>query len=357
MNLLIDIGHPADFHTFKNLAGLLKDKGHEVLFTCREKEFVKTFLDKAGFAYRSFGKPYNTLPGKGLGLLEFGFKEYMAARRFKMDLILSHTSVYAAHAAFLLKKPHISIADTFTRAQMYLYKPFTEVILTGDYAHPIESHKVIPYSGYHELAYLHPKRFSPDENVLNELGISKGEQFVIMRFVAWKAFHDMGHKGISTKNRIRAAETFEKHARVFISSEKPLPAALQQYAFPLSPDRMHHAMAFASMVYGESSTMAAEAAVLGVPGVFLNNQGTYYTRELENKYGLVFNYTESKKDQEASIRQGVEILTSPGIRETWQNRRQLMLKDKIDVTDFLLWFVEHYPDSKNHLQEKMNKLQ
>ncbi len=104
----------------------------------------------------------------------------------------------------------------------------------------------------------------------------------------------------------------------------------------------------------ERDILAAEAAVLGVPGVFLNNQGTYYTRELENKYGLVFNYTESKKDQESSIRQGVEILTSPGILETWQNRRQLMLKDKIDVTDFLLWFVEHYPESKKLMQNNMS---
>ena len=55
---------------------------------------------------------------------------------------------------------------------------------------------------------------------------------------------------------------------------------------------MDDAIASASLLYGESATMASEAAVLGVPAIYLDNTGRCYTREEEEKYGLVFNFTE-----------------------------------------------------------------
>ena len=91
--------------------------------------------------------------------------------------------------------------------------------------------------------------------------------------------------------------------------------------------------------------MASEAAVLGVPGIFINNTSICYTREEEDKYGLVFNFTESEDDQEKAIQKGLELITTSGIKEEWARRRQKMLDDKIDVTGFLVRFVEGWPGS------------
>jgi predicted glycosyltransferase len=110
-------------------------------------------------------------------------------------------------------------------------------------------------------------------------------------------------------------------------------------------------IASASIVYGESATVASEAAVLGIPAIYLDNTGRCYTREEEEKYGLVFNFTESEEDQEKSILKGVELLSTPGIKEEWQRRRQKMLNDKIDVTAFLVWFVENWPQSIRIMKE------
>lgn len=98
--------------------------------------------------------------------------------------------------------------------------------------------------------------------------------------------------------------------------------------------------------------MASEAAILGVPGIFINNTSICYTREEEEKYGLVFDYTESEEDQEKAIEKGLEILTTKGIKEEWAIKRQKMLNDKIDVTAFLVWFVENWPESFKVMKEK-----
>ncbi|MCD4744616.1 MAG: DUF354 domain-containing protein [Desulfobacteraceae bacterium] len=352
MNVLIDIGHPAHVHLFKHFAWEMQKKRHKIFFTCRDKEFEIYLFEKYGFSYKSFGRKYSTKIGKLFGLIEFDIKEFLAGLALKPDIFFSHGSIYAAHAAFLLRKPHISMEDTFNFEQINLYKPFTHAILTADYENPlIVDRKVIPYSGYHELAYLHPNRFTPDEGVLNELGVKKGEKYVIMRFVSWKATHDTGHKGISLENKIRAVGEFKKHARVFISSEAALPGDLEQYEIPIDPDRMHDALAFACLVYGESATMISEGAVLGTPGIFLDNTGRYYTKEQEKKYGLVFNFTESENDQRSSVKKGLEILAQRDANVIWNEKKDTMLADKIDTTSFMVWFIENYPQSFMTMKE------
>ena len=346
MRVLIDIGHPAHVHLFKHFAWDMQEKGHHVFFTCRDKEFEIYLLEKYRFAYKSFGKKYTNVVGKLLGLVEFDMREILAGLAFKPDILFSHGSIYAAHAAFFLRKPHISMEDTFNFEQINLYRHFSRAILTADYDNPLSGDKkTIPYAGYHELAYLHPKRFAPDEGVLKELGVRKGEKYVIMRFVSWQASHDQGHTGISLENKVRAVREFQKHARVFISSESILPRDLAQHKIPIKPERIHDAMAFAFLLYGESATMISEGAVLGTPGIYIDNTGRFYTKELENKYGMVFNFSESEHDQMDSIDKGLEILTNVDKQSLWSMRKKNMLRHKIDTSSFMVWFIENYPKS------------
>lgn len=349
MRVLIDIGHPGHVHLFRPFAKEMINKGHQILFTCREKEFEIDLLKQGGFDYISFGKKFKSTFGKVLGLIKFNYLEFSAALKFKPDVFISHGSPYAAQVAWLLRKPHISLEDTFNFEQIRLYKPFTEAILTSTYNHPDLGKNNFHYSGYHELAYLHPNQFVPDESVLNELGVKSGDKYVIVRFVSWNATHDIGHKGMSLKNKILAIEKISQFAKVFISSESKLPAELEKYKFPLQAHRMHHAISFASMVYGESATMATEGAVLGVPGIYLDNTSRYYTKEIEKDYGLIVNYSESEADQSLSIQKAIEILQKP--KSEWIEKRKKLVLDKIDVTKFLIWFVESYPESKSILQK------
>ena len=353
MRILIDIGHPAHVHLFTHFALEMQNKGHKVLFTCRDKEFEIELLKSHQFTYKSFGKKYKSILGKLWGLVKFDWMEWKTAFAFKPDVFISHGSICASHAAFLLRKHHIALEDTYNFEQIRLYLPFTKVVLTGNYEHPFHSNKVIQYAGYHELAYLHPHRFTPDITVLQELGVSSEEKYVIVRFVSWNASHDIGHKGISFENKLKAIKVFSNYAKVFISSEAELPEELKPYQMPIRPERMHHALAFASFLWGESFTMPAECSVLGVPSIINHNTTSYYLKEQQEKYDLCYNYTEFMEDQEKAIAKGIELLQrdKSELQKEWQQKREIMLKDKIDVTAFLVWFVENYPESKEIMKE------
>jgi uncharacterized protein len=347
---LIDVGHPAHVHYFKNIAKGLEARGKNVLFTCRDKDVTLSLLEKYTLRYINLGRNYRSIVGKIFSLIYFTIRLYVISIKYKPDIYLN-ASIYSAFVAWLFRKPHISIEDTFNKEQVNLYLPFTSCILTGDYEHPNLGDKEIRYNGYQELLYLHPKYFNQDYKILEELGLNDETPYVIVRFVAWNASHDRGHKGISDKNKLELVRTFSKYAKVFISSEILLPPHLEEYRIPVSPHRLHDAIAFSSLIYGESATMVSEAAILGVPGIFVHNNTIYYTKDQENKYGLVFNFSESEEDQIKSICKGVEILTKNNLRKDWQTKRLKMMQEKIDVTAFMLWFVENYPESSKIMKE------
>ncbi|MCK9157669.1 MAG: DUF354 domain-containing protein [Candidatus Cloacimonas sp.] len=351
MRILIDIGHPAHIHLFKNFAWRMQERGHKILFSCRDRECVLQLMRVYKFVYDNFGKHYSSVQGKIFGLLKNELQMLKTAIQFKPDLFLSHGSTIAAFTSFIMHKPHIAFEDTFNMEQVKLSMQFTDVVLTGDYPHPSLGKKEIKYPGYHELAYLHPNVFSPDESVLEILGMKKGEKYAIVRFVAWGASHDIGHSGISYENKIKLVKTLSRHLRVFISSEKELPEELKNYQIKIPPEQMHNALAFAHLFIGESGTMASESAVLGTPTIYINDSQLGYTNDCD-KYGLLYSYTGSGEDQLAAIKKAEELALTLNIKEEYLPKREKMLNDKIDVSAFLIWFVENYPESGKELKVK-----
>ena len=351
MRILIDIGHPAHIHLFKNFACRMQERGHKILFTCRDRECVLQLMRFYEFVYDNFGKHYSSVQGKIFGLLKNELQMLNTALQFKPDLFVSHGSSIAAFTSFIMHKPHIAFEDTFNMEQVKLSMPFTDVVLTGDYPHPSLGKKEIKYPGYHELAYLHPNVFTPDERVLAILGMKKGEKYAIVRFVAWEASHDIGHSGISYENKIKLVKTLSRHLRVFISSEKELPEELKNYQIKIPPEQMHNALAYAHLFIGESGTMASECVVLGTPAIFINNKHFGCIDDQAN-YSLLFTYSESENDQITAIKKAEEIALKQNIREEYLAKREKMLADKIDVSAFLIWFVENYPESGKEVKAK-----
>jgi len=229
---------------------------------------------------------------------------------------------------------------------------FSSVILTAkSYQRKLRSDQ-IRFDGNIELFYLHLNRFKPlsKTEVANLLGIGSDESYIIMRFVSWDAYHDKGLSGFTDFNKILAVNQFSKFAKVFISSEKELPLELEPFRIKIPLERMHDVLAHAALFFGESATMASESAVLGTTAIFLNENWFGSTDE-EKKYGLLFSYRQDLEEQLKSIHKGVELLSNQSLKKDNQKRRELFLKDKIDVTAFFVWFIENWPESFRIMKE------
>jgi len=340
MNYLIDIGHPAHVHLFKNFAWEMAKKGNKVLFTLREKEHEKYLLEKYGFRYKSFGPKYKTTTGKLFGLLKFDLMEYLSAIKFKPDVFLSHGSIYAAHAAFLVNKPHISLEDSGNWEQIKLYLPFTKAVLSPDVIPENLGQKQIRYSGYHELAYLHPNNYN-----CGNVNVESGK-YGIIRLVSWQATHDHGQKGLSKELLYKIVDLLKKEMKVYISSEGELPQELIEYRVKFQPQEIHEILKNAEIVISEGATVASEAGVLGTPTIYINSISRSYCED-EEKYGLVFNF----RNGVGVYEKVKEILSMSDRKSKFYERKEKLLNNKIDVSAFLIWFVENYPDSFRIMKE------
>jgi predicted glycosyltransferase len=347
MKYLFDIGHPAEFHLFKHVIGILQQQGHQVVITARDKDVTLDLLNESGFRYFCTGKNLASKTGKIYSLLRNEYRIFNAARAFKPDIIINFLSPFAAHVGKLLGKPVIGFHDTESSGiSAVLARPFTDVIVVPEgYRRQLPAEKKIVFKGVFELAYLHPTYFSPDPAVLDLLKVKENETYVLIRLVSHHALHDTGYRGISPGNRRKAVDAFSRYAKVFISSEEKLPPDLQKYELKIPPGKMHDVLSYAALLYGESATMASEGAALGIPAIFVHHKMCGYTHELEQKYGLVFNFSGDLSFQEQSISRGVELLKNPDTKKQWQEKRAGLLADSIDLTAFMVWLIREYPHS------------
>jgi len=357
MKILVDIGHPGHVHLFRHVAKNLERNGHELFYSVRDIPVAKRLMDTYGMPYVNLGKKSDTIVGKAWTVIKQDWKLFWFVLVHKIDIGLS-SGIALPHISRLTRMKSFVFDDDDDEVEPFVVKyshPYTDVVLSPSAVRMHrKTNRAIFYAGYHELAYLHPKVFTPDETVLSRLGITKGEKFFVMRFVALKGHHDIGNKGLSFEQKRKLVEILSKYGRVIITAERQLEPEFEPYRMSVSPEDMHSVMYYASLYIGDSQTMTSEAAVLGVPSLRCN---TFVGRisnleEEEHQYGLTYGFTPDRFDN--LIFKLHEMLENPNLNKEWQIKRQNLLADKIDVSAFFTWFVENYPESKRIMKENPN---
>ena len=350
MRIFIDIGHPAHIHYFKNFMKILESKGHTFFVSARNRSIIFYLLNKYKISYYDRGKGKDGIIGKLFYMFAADIKLFFKALKFKPHIFLSFASPYAAHTAWLLRKPHIVLDDTeHARFGHFFYKPFSRVFLNPACFQKDFGKKQIRFNSYAELFYLHPNHFITNPDILDLLGLSENEKFALLRFVSWKASHDIGHTGLDLATKTKLVNTLvENGYKVFISTEaENKDPFFDKYMIKISPDLIHHVMAHANLLVTEGATMASECAMLGTPVIYVNSLDAGTLREQEDTYHLIHGFRSSK----GVLEKVIEIINSPGAKKTYQIRRKKMLSEKIDITTFFVWFIENYPKSVNIMKE------
>ena len=344
MKVMIGVAHPKQVHFRKNIINNLIKDGHEVMIAARDKDLTLYLLDAYGFDYEIVGTNYKTLTRKAYGLLESDIKVLRLSRKFKPDILVGG-SPYLAHVSKLIGKPHIAFTDTeHALIASWLTFPFSDVIITPScYKGKVDPKKHVTVDGYFELAYLHPNYFTPDPNVLDDVGLSEDDKFIVIRFVAWEASHDIGDMGFS--DRTEVVKALERYGRVFVTSEDKLPREFEKYRIITPPEKIHHLLYYADLFIGESAPMSTESAILGTPAIFVSTSRRGYTDELESKYDMLYTFSDPHNAQEKALEKAIELLEDKDTKKKWQIKRKKLLSEKIDVTKFMTEFIENYPES------------
>ncbi|QIB91974.1 DUF354 domain-containing protein [Methanosarcina mazei] len=336
MNILFDIGHPKDVNVFKNVIWKLQERGHEIKIVARAKENTKRVLEEYGFEYEVC-KHHKQMIGKALGIVTNDIHLYNIAKKFQPDIFVSPGSPYSAHVSRLLGKPHIAFSDTeIAGLVMKLTFPFTDKIYTSSSFYLDLGPKQIRFNGYYELAYLHSKYFTPNRDVLKKYNLDEG--YIILRLSALASHHDIGARGFtfsSEEDLINVISFLERYGRVIISSETKQWKTISDYEIKFKPGDLHDILYYSKMCIGEGATMASEAAILGVPAIYVSNTHRGYLDELET-YGLAFTI----QNRDEALEKAKSLLEDKFLEKSSKEKREKLLKEKIDVVEFMVNEIE-----------------
>jgi len=341
MRILFDINHPAHVHNLRHVIAACDSRGWVARVAARPKDVTERLLTH----YRI---PYSVLAPIGRGrigaLRELVVREarFVAlARSFKPRVIVG-TTVHAGRAGLLsgarsvvLNEDNVGAGPLFVR----LAYPLATAVVTPDcLAHERHGARHLTYPSYQELLYLHPDRFAPDAGILGEIGLPP-RGYAIVRLSALDAHHDVGVRGMTIELVRRVADRVRGQLRLFVTSERPLAPELEPFRLSIPPERMHDALAFAAFFLGDSQTMTAEAALLGTPALRLNDfvGRLSYLEQIES-YGLAFGF---KPGEEARLLDTLDsLLRQPARESVFAERRQRVLREKIDPLPWLLGTIE-----------------
>ncbi len=337
------INTPGQVYTWRFLIQDLMKTGHRVTILARQYRETIALLDRYGVDHTQ----YMSTPGSGylkpISMFAHLPKACNICRKAGADVILGF-GIDAALAGWLMRKPSILFTDyEGVPLQHFVARHFASVILTPACFGRDLGRKHLRVEAYKELAYLHPNRFHPDPSVRRELGIDDDEKYVVLRFNAPDAVHDLSFTGFSDDDRYRLVERLGKYTRVFISTAGDLPADLEAFRLPTHPSRIHDVLSYAQLLVCDTRTMAWEAAILGTPAVtcgsFAGHLGNL--TELEERYGLLYTFS----DIDRALAKALALVQDDRVKVEWAEKRDRLLQDKVDLTDFMIWFIDNYPES------------
>ena len=357
MKVLFCLNHPAHYHLCKNAISQLKADGNDVFILARPKDVLLDLLKNENYETVPIKKGKNLIEKIKLHSSALNYAvEY--AKKIKPDFVTGTGNFYEISHRLGIPSWLLTEDDATTNFMLFVDNILSNRKYTGILSPIVCNNSVlekrsVKYNSYHELAYLHPNNFTPERNVVDKY-FPSDKPYFILRFAQLNAYHDLGISGINTEIAQRLIDILKPHGAIYITSERPLESQFEQYRIKIDPSDMHHVMAFSDLYIGDSQTMAAEAAVLGVPFIryndFVGRIG--YLNELENVYHLGFGIKASEEGSAERMYQTLtELISMPNRKEEWQNRRQKMLSEKIDYAKFLTWFIENYPESREIMRK------
>ena len=271
MNVLIEIGHPAHVHFFRDAIRRLPELGHAVHVISRNKDITNQLLEREGIAFECLSAPAKSLPGLMKELAHRWWQTGKRLRRHSVDLAVSISGITTAVPARVRATRKLVFTDTedATLSNRIAF-PFADAIWTPTFFLKDLGPKHQRYRGLHEMAYLQDFDFEAAEAVRREMGLP--QKYFLLRTVANDALHDRDIRGLRAAELQQMITALETRGQVFLSSESALPNELEKYRTRFSVEKIHAVMAGAQAFIGESPTMAVESSLLGTPAALISGR-------------------------------------------------------------------------------------
>jgi predicted glycosyltransferase len=291
----VDYVAPKDVVFFMNMVERLKNRGDTVIATTRKFREVNELMRLKNVEAKILGSyGGGTLKGKLVEGAKRIVKLADYISKFDVDVMVSYCSPEAARVAFGLQIPIINIYDApHAVKQIFLISKLVDFHLSPKCIPEQEwlklgfkPEQLIFYDAIDPAAWL--KNFSPDETVIQNLGINPDKKIVVVRAEEAFASYLMGKTSDNNPlitPLIKAALDFNEELQIVVLCRygRQKPSLIKLFKKIIVPE---HVIDTASLIsnstlfIGGGGTMTCEAALLGVPSISFFPGKIYYEEPL-----------------------------------------------------------------------------
>ena len=342
MKAIIDITHPAMVNFFKNaIRRLQREENAHVSLTVLPRGKVIPILQREcpGVPFVVFGEYRKTVLGKGLDLVRRCSQLLLHLRKQDADVLSGFDDLGFSYVSRLLRKPLVTFEDDIENFFGFRrYRRFPTRVVLPEHL-PVDGKNTIKYRGFKELAYLHPKYYTPRKESLKKYGLDDRD-FVFVREVS-SGTADYRHLLMGQLSRICPYLKASGFEIVLSLEDKSLQQRFEDQCITLEEpvddifSLLHHAV----LTVSSGDTMARESCLLGTPAVYTGGRVMAVNTELERK-GCFF-----KADGEGAILASISRIIenhikkqtaaaiADAVQHEWEDTTQVIIDNLLEVAD------------------------
>ncbi len=337
MKILYDICHPAQLNFFKNSIEELTDLGYDVI-VChldrgRLSQIVRKELKKIkGYQIgKHKGSKYSII--FQANILRF-LAWFPILIKERPQICLSVGSFTNGFACKIMGIPNIQFDDDPERRINVVLEKFSSTEL---YFPPIKTatNKIKNFNALKEWAYLSPRYFKPDKNVLNKYSLIEDRYIFIREVSSGSLNYSSQSEGIISNFANRLPLEFKVIFSLENKSNRKLyPSNWIDLDEPV--ENIHSIIYYSRYIISSGDSMAREGAILGVPSIYCGNRFMKANQILKDK-GMLFTSPPNKvPDLIQELEKGMIL-----VKNKADFRKELM-DEWIDVTDFILEIIKKH---------------
>lgn len=328
--IIVDVRHPAHLNFFRPVLYKLKEKGWEIdivvidrgrVLKITQKEFPEFCVTKIG-VHR--GTKLSII--LEANILRF-FQMILFLRHKKYNIGISVSSFILGAAAKLQGVPNLQFYDDPEYKKHVRLQKLTSTKTYYPKIKEFGSH-IETFNALKEWAYLSPKYFSPNAQVLEEFDLV-GKKYIFVREVINSSlnYSDQASNLVAT-----ISTKFPAGYTVLLSLEDKKTKDLYPKHWIILQEPLndiHSLMYYSSFMVASGDSMAREAALLGVPSVYCGIREMTANKKLIDLNMLFQVNVETVPDF-------LDKLISKEILIEDKNRfREKLLKEWVDVSEFI----------------------
>ncbi|MFP4001802.1 MAG: hypothetical protein ACLFSM_07410 [Thermoplasmata archaeon] len=333
---LIVHSHHIDF--FENLCSQLEARGHKVLCFVRKEEGNIKYLKESDLNYTYYGPIAKKYVPRFVSHYQSRFSLMSKLMKFRPDLSFSVNAIPQSTYNSILNIYSVVFLDRRLKKkdEKRIFNYADKIVTPDCYPYDVPSDKHLSHPSYHPFTYLHPNNFDPDDSVLVSLGVeAKDYVFVSFARESWGGFSE--DLLLSRKEKMDIVRGLAEHRQVFVDGRGSVPEPLEEYVPSIPVREYNHLLANSELVVGDDPIICSEAGVLGVPWLFIGETSAPTLEEQEIKYEIG-----SQIENVGDALELAEMLLTGEVEPDIARSRREILNDKIDLTKWILKFVEIY---------------